>query len=82
MSRLIRVAHARERFNLVIERLLISGGTSPLIRTGNYSFNLVIERLLISGQPSRCAVLSGDTCFNLVIERLLISGSNPFQPSG
>ena len=61
-------------FNLVIERLLISGRAHTLYRepaTG--SFNLVIERLLISGRLFSVG-LSTDACFNLVIKRLLISG--------
>ena len=38
------------RFNLVIERLLISGGMKMNLKRMTYrGFNLVIERLLISG---------------------------------
>ena len=37
------------RFNLVIERLLISGALMRLLPTAHLCFNLVIERLLISG---------------------------------
>ena len=41
------------RFNLVIERLLISGALVDLRNpSAGVSFNLVIERLLISGSPS------------------------------
>ena len=42
-----------ESFNLVIERLLISGEFGHrLPKTPHNCFNLVIERLLISGAPS------------------------------
>ena len=37
-------------FNLVIERLLISGASEEDTVCGNSCFNLVIERLLISGR--------------------------------
>ena len=37
------------RFNLVIERLLISGGKRAVENDSSLRFNLVIERLLISG---------------------------------
>ena len=40
-------------FNLVIERLLISGGLTEVGAKKNRCFNLVIERLLISGSPPR-----------------------------
>ena len=44
----------RHRFNLVIERLLISGeNSSGKVRHLLDGFNLVIERLLISGAVSR-----------------------------
>ena len=39
-------------FNLVIERLLISGQAWDREYPLSPGFNLVIERLLISGQPS------------------------------
>ena len=39
-------------FNLVIERLLISGQQVVRANSPPESFNLVIERLLISGQHS------------------------------
>ena len=60
-------------FNLVIERLLISGLNATAPFEYDLSFNLVIERLLISGgdqNPSDGA----QKCFHLVIERLFISG--------
>ncbi len=38
------------RFNLVIERLFISGSSEPGELDSSSSFNLVIERLFISGQ--------------------------------
>ncbi len=65
-------------FNLVIERLLISGcrrrHPRPR-RRRRCRFNLVIERLLISGCASGDVTYQiGIRCFNLVIERLLISG--------
>ena len=70
-------------FNLVIERLLISGLLhlpDGAVR-GVQCFNLVIERLLISGITSwRCVCVSSN-CFNLVIERLLISGCRAGLPS-
>ena len=64
------------RFNLVIERLLISGThcESGRIPSGD-GFNLVIERLLISGAHPSTTRGSPHSSFNLVIERLLISGS-------
>ena len=67
-------------FNLVIERLLISGHPRNLGEGYLRCFNLVIERLLISGfWLARMARLN--VCFNLVIERLLISGlSQPGLP--
>ena len=40
-------------FNLVIERLLISGRNSALSGGTSICFNLVIERLLISGPSPR-----------------------------
>ena len=67
------------RFNLVIERLLISGQVPLVTRKTEdvcFSFNLVIERLLISGGMSTNSCLSFRTSFNLVIERLLISGKS------
>ena len=64
-------------FNLVIERLLISGFKEHETEMmSGVSFNLVIERLLISGPcPVQRDGQSHQVCFNLVIERLLISGS-------
>ena len=62
------------RFNLVIERLFISGRTYPRRRNRRMdSFNLVIERLFISGSSRRCYQRLHRS-FNLVIERLFISG--------
>ena len=63
------------RFNLVIEKLLISTSLNRQILSAHfYRFNLVIEKLLIStlhGIPQTRYNL----CFNLVIEKLLISTS-------
>ena len=62
-------------FNLVIERLLISGHFFDLHNCDDDCFNLVIERLLISGQQQQQRhLLLRHASFNLVIERLLISG--------
>ena len=61
-------------FNLVIERLLISGWHRFLsVSRLPPGFNLVIERLLISGYGGVACPPSA-LSFNLVIERLLISG--------
>ena len=61
-------------FNLVIERLLISGlHLSVRSLRSPRCFNLVIERLLISGYITLDVTVLCP-CFNLVIERLLISG--------
>ena len=51
--RLNGILHAGIGFNLVIERLLISGSQAVRIVVSPSSFNLVIERLLISGEPVR-----------------------------
>ena len=61
------------RFNLAIERLIISGSGGPAWGSGRLGFNLAIERLIISGVAAKPA---GQTslCFNLAIERLIISG--------
>ena len=70
----VRCVGVAYRFNLVIERLLISGLEPDAPFDERSCFNLVIERLLISG----CGGFVGSTgsvlSFNLVIERLLISG--------
>ena len=68
-----RQARGEFSFNLVIERLLISGKKLTRLLVPRKCFNLVIERLLISGYsaPIVTDILLG---FNLVIERLLISG--------
>ena len=64
-------------FNLVIERLLISGVRGlQTARRGPGSFNLVIERLLISGHARLSVDNARMLSFNLVIERLLISGDS------
>ena len=65
-------------FNLVIERLLISGWLTIVVCriADKSSFNLVIKRLLISGAHARVCVQLLSR-FNLVIERLLISGNAP-----
>ena len=65
--------HNTIRFNLVIERLLISGAVLRIAKACGYCFNLVIERLLISGHEDAPGSFQ-EPCFNLVIERLLISG--------
>ena len=67
-------------FNLVIERLLISGAgpATTLAPAPMSSFNLVIERLLISGVLCFRQGGGDGFSFNLVIERLLISG--PVMP--
>ena len=62
-------------FNLVIERLLISGYRGRAVGKRAWKgFNLVIERLLISGGNRAYRERMRERCFNLVIERLLISG--------
>ena len=63
-------------FNLVIERLFISGkrGYREVITMENQSFNLVIERLFISGRTRVKDIDKPHIRFNLVIERLFSSG--------
>ena len=66
-------------FNLVIERLLISGMRCMRRQRQKFQcFNLVIERLLISGKSEKLRH-AWSIGFNLVIERLLISGLSPVE---
>ena len=76
-----------DRFNLVIEKLMIPTETLQLIREhAQYRFNLVIEKLMIPthNQKGRCIVLQL-LSFNLVIEKLMIPTSHSVarnKPSG